>query len=60
MLALLLKTVTQNNAYAESGDPRHLKISLEFHNISNKIFNPNSLPIDDFTESLFNKDHVKL
>ena len=37
-----------------------MTLSLEFYNISNKIFNPNSLPIADFTESLFNKEHVKL
>lgn len=37
-----------------------MTLSLEFHNISNKIFNTNSLPIADFTESLFNKEHVQL
>ena len=60
MLAFLLKTVTLNNSFEESGDPRHLTISLEFHNITNVIFNPNNLPIADFSESLFGKEHVEL
>lgn len=59
-MAFLLKTVTLNNTFDESGDPRHLTICLDFHNVSTKMFNPNSLPIADFTESLFNKEHVEL
>ena len=52
--------MTENNTFVETGDPRHLAICLEFNGITTKIFNPNSLPIADFIESLFNKEHIEL